>query len=493
MPKSVSSTTATAPKSKPSFFKGHSGRTAVLAVIVLLVLAGGSVYVVRARQAAAANAEPALQTATVRQGNLVISASGSGTLVASDERDLAFSTSGQVTGVFVKPGDHVEVGTLLAQIDSQQAQTNYTQAKHTYQELTSAAGIASAQEQMAQAQSDLMSAKYKLEYLISPEVLYWETEIANGQETLKQATASAELSPSEQGAQQALTKAKEFLSFAQDKLKDAWELYYDEYVPETFRLAEDKKGNDYYIVPTDLEIQLARAAIDEAQSALDDSQEYYAVLTGAPMPEDASSEALVQLQQAELNLQNAQEALDGTKIIAPISGTILSVDTGVGNTVDTSTVITMADLSQLELDFYLDETDWDLVSFGNQAQVSFDALPDKTFTGQVTEVDVELYQSNNTSAVKGIVQLDSTADPFDLPIGTSATIEIIHAQVDNAVLVPIEALHETVPGKYVVYLDENGTLTQQDVELGLQDQFYAEVKSGLRAGDVISTSPVNTD
>ena len=141
----------------------------------------------------------------------------------------------------------------------------------------------------------------------------------------------------------------------------------------------------------------------------------------------------------------------------------------------------------------MDESDWDLVAVGNQAEVSFDALPDQTFTGQVTQVDTELYQSNNTSVVKGIAQLDSTSGQFELPIGASASIEIIHARADNVVLVPIEALHETAPGKYVVFLDENGTLTQRDVEIGLQDEIYAEVKSGLQVGDVVSTDPVSTD
>ena len=460
-------------------------------IIVFLVIASGSVYFVEARQDATANGEPEFQTATVRQGSLVISASGSGTLVPSDERELAFSTSGEVTDVFVKPGNYVEAGTILAQIDAQQAQIDYAQAKHSYQELTSTAAIATAQEQVAQAQTDLMSAKYQLEYLISPDVMYWETEIAKGVETLQQARGVAESSPSDQDAQQALKKAEDFLDFAFDKLDDAWEIYADEYVPETFRLVEDKNGNDSYLAPTDLEIQLARTKIDEIQKKLEDSQLYYEVLTGAPIPEDASSDALIQMEQAELELQDAQATLEGTKIIAPINGTILSVDATVGNTVDTSTVITMADLSQLKLDFYMDETDWDLVAVGNQAEISFDALPDLTFTGQVTHVDMELYQSNNVSAVTGTVQLEGMADQFKLPVGTSATIEIIHEQVDNAVLVPIEALHETAPGRYIVYLVENGTLTQRDVEIGLQDQIYAEVKSGLNAGDVVSTDPTN--
>jgi len=498
----MSATASSGPKQRLPFLKKNPRRSILLALIVFVLGTGGLTYFIQARRAAAAVAESAPQTATVRQGNLVISASGTGTLTVSNEVDLSFATNGQVTGIFVKPGDFVEVGTLLAQLDDQGAQTDYAQAKHTYQELTSAAAIASAQAQVAQAQSDLLNTKYDLEYLIGPEVFYWETEIAKGEQMLEDAKKQSEASPNSQEAQQALQRAKDYLGFAQDKLKDAWELYYDEYVPDTFRLLEDGNDKDIYDIPTNLQIQVARTAIEEAQKKVNDSQEYYDVLTGTPMPEDASNDALVQLQKAERDLEDAQTALDGTKIVAPIAGTVLSVNATIGNTIRiedtdtesaTGTVVVMADLSQLELDLYLDESDWDLVAVGNQAEVTFDNLPDQTFTGQVTQVDTELYQSDNSSAVKGIVRLNTSLDGIDLPIGAGASVDIINAQVENAVLVPIEALFETSPGKYTVFLDENGTFTPQTVEIGLQDQLYAEVKSGLKAGDVVSTSPANTD
>jgi multidrug efflux pump subunit AcrA (membrane-fusion protein) len=494
MEKSTSPTTTTSSKSKLSFIKKHPGRVILVVLLILLVGAGsGLVYSNRARQAAAIATQSAPQTATVRQGTIILSAGGSGTLAVSNEIDLAFATSGQVTGVFVKPGDHVEVGTLLAQINDQESQTSYSQAKQAYQELTSAAAIATAQQQLAQAQTNLMSAKYDLEYLISPEVYYWETEIANGEQTLKEAETSANASPSDKNAQKALQKAKDFLGFAQDKLKDAWKLYYKEYVPETFRLVEDRNDKDIYAVPSDLEIQVARTAIDEAQKKVNDSQDYYNALTGGPLPKDASSDALTQLQQAELDYKNAQTVLDGTKIIAPITGTILSVATSAGNTADTGTFITMADTSQLELDIYLDPTDWNLATVGDKAEVTFDGIRNKTYTGKISELDAELYQSNNTSTIKGIVQLDTTLDKLGLPIGASASVNIIHAQADNVLIVPVSALHETAPGKYEVFLFENGTLTRRVVEVGLQDQAFAEVKSGLKVGDVVSTSPVTTD
>jgi RND family efflux transporter MFP subunit len=486
MEKSISTSTAST-KGKLFSLNGHPRRMILLVVFFLLVIAGGAVYFVQARQAAAASAEPAYQTAAVRQGDLIISASGTGTLVASDERELAFSVSGQVTGVFVQPGDYVEAGMLLAQIDSQQAQTDYSQAKHAYQELTSAAGIASAQEAVAQAQADLMSAKYELEYLISPDVMYWEVEIKKAEETLQQAKAVADASPSDQDTQQALKKAKEYLNFAQGKLDEAWNLYYDEYVPETFRLAEYANGNDYYIIPSDLEIKVARTAIEKAQSALNDSQEYYAVLTGSPMPEDASSEALIQLQQAERDLQTAQANLDGTKIYAPISGTVMEVNATVGDTIDTSTAVVVADLTQLDVEIYLDESDWDKVAVGKAAEVTFSSLPDQIFTGSVTEVDNELYVSFNTSTVRGLVSFDSWSDEIDLPVGASASVEVISARAENAVLVPLEALFETSSGQYAVYVLENNEPTERVIEIGLQDQIYAEVRSGLEPGETVIT------
>lgn len=489
----MSTTVSANPNRKVSSIKKQPRRVFLLAFLILLMGAAGLVYFIQTRRVAATAATTAPQTATIRRGNLLISVSGTGTLAAADEIDLGFTSSGQVTKVFVKPGDTVEAGALLAQVDDTQAQINYTQAKQKYQELISEGAIAAAQEQVAQAQVNLMSAKYDLEYLISPDVMYWETEIAKGEQEFDAAKTRVEASPSDEDAKQALKKANDYLVFADGKLNEAWDLYYKEYVPETFRLVEDRNDKDIYAVPTELEVQIARTAIAEAQKKLDESQELYNVLTGSPMPQVTSNDSLIAIQDAERSLQDAQKTLDGTSIVAPIAGTILSVDASVGSTTDTSTVVTMADLSQLELDFYLDETDWGSAAVGDQVEVTFDGLPDQTFTGQVTELDSELYQSENTSSVKGIAQLSDSLKGINLPIGSSASIDIIHARADNAVLVPVEALHEAAPGKYTVYLEENGTFTPHTVEIGLQDQIYAEVKSGLQAGDVVSTQPATTN
>lgn len=478
---------------KPSFPGIRRNLFPWIALVILLVGTGSFIYYKLVYQPSqSASQALAMQTATVRQGDLVVSASGTGTLTA-EEMELGFTSGGEVTKLLVKAGDQVDAGELLAEVDSRDAQVNYAEARRNYQGLTSAAAIASAQESVAQAQADLDRAIYHLEYLIGPEVLYWEMEIEEGEQALKKAKVGAEESPSDEDAQQALDKAEAFLDFARDKLKEAWELYYEEYVPDTFMIVKEIGEKDIYAVPTDLEIRQARIAIDEARNQLEESKDLYNVLTGGPMPEDAGSDALIELQQAERDLQDAQAVMDGAKIFAPISGTIMEVSTSVGDTVGTDMVIVLADLSQPYLEIYLDETDWGKIAVGDEAEITFDNLPDQIFTGRVTLVDSELYTSFNSTAVRGEVSLDSTFAGINLPVGASAAVEVISQRVEDAVLVPIEALHETSPGEYGVFVVEEDGPSLRVIEVGLQDELYAEVKLGLEAGEIVTTGTMETE
>ncbi len=485
-------------------------------VLALSLGLGGAAYLFQGRRAAAtATEEPVLKTATVRRGDLVVSASGSAVLAPAEKFELGFESGSLVTGVFVAPGDQVKAGDLLAQVDDREARNNYEQAKREYEALTSTAAIASALEQVAQAQTDLDSARYDLEYLISPQVFYWEMQVEEAKQARKQAKAALEANPTSQEAQSALEKAKAYLDFAEDKLAEAWNLYYEEYVPATFHIVKEIGEKDIYDAPTDLQITLARTAIAEAEKRLTESKIFYEALTSGVIPDNATSDALLRLRQAKSALEEAQATLDGTKIYAPISGTILSVNISIGNTIgkgDVSTTetdadsgeetitetametaIVMADLSNLSVDVYLDESDWELVAVGEHAEIAFDALPDRIITGTVVHVDDELYQSNDVSVIHARVQIDSGVGELDLPIGASGTVEVIHAQVEDAVLIPVEALREVSPGHYAVFVVEGERLRLRSIEVGLQGQLYVEVKSGLQTGEIVSTGLATTN
>jgi len=322
-------------------------------------------------------------------------------------------------------------------------------------------------------------------------VLRWEEESARLEQELASAKQEAGAPPSTEADQ----KVKDFetqLAQAQEKLKGSQEYYEASYLPANFTVRDRQTNKKYVARPSNVTIAEARAELSLDRATLDEAQTYLAALKGEAVPDDATGSNLIALKGAQLSVQSAEDELNATKLIAPISGTIMSLDLVVGDSAGTSEVVTIADLSQKYLEVYLDETDWSNIAVGYDAEVTFDALPDQKFTGKVTQVDPGLYSSGNTSVIHGLVLLDSTDTELNLPIGSSAAVDIISGRAMNAVLVSVDALRETTPGHYAVFVMENGTPKLRVIEVGIQDLFNAEVKSGLEPGEVVSTGLVET-
>jgi RND family efflux transporter MFP subunit len=385
----------------------------------------------------------------------------------------------------------VEAGRLLAELDNSTQKIQVDQAKRELAELTSPYAIASAEQALAQAKLEVDSAYSTLAYLISPAVLRSEEEVASAEAELATARQQAEANPSTE-ADQKVKELEAQLELSREKLKGNQVYYEAIYLPDNFTLKDRETGKKYISRPSDASIAQARAAYDLAKATVAEAENYLAALKGEEVPEDATGASLTELENARLNLQSAEETLDGTRLIAPISGTIMSLDIVIGDTAGTSSVVTVADLSQKYLEIYLDETDWGNVAAGYEAEVTFDALPDQVFNGKVTQVDPGLYTSGNTSVVRGLVLLDETESGFNLPVGSAAAVDIIAGRAENAVLAPVDALRETSPGSYAVFVIENGKPKLRVVEVGIQDLLYAEVKSGLEEGEIVSTGLVET-
>jgi len=232
-------------------------------------------------------------------------------------------------------------------------------------------------------------------------------------------------------------------------------------------------------------------ALEVAEANLDKARREYEKYKDGPAPDEITlAEAELANAQAKLALaQDTQAVLDLT---TPVSGTILEVSANVGEVIGTEPIITIADLEQPTLEVYLDETDLDKVSIGYEADVVFDALPDNTYSGEVISISPGLQEVSGVQAVKALVQLNSEGlDPsFYFPVGLNATVDIIAGRVEDAVLVPIEALRELDPGEYAVFVVENEEPKLRIVKVGLMDVTSAEIISGLEAGEVISTGIV---
>lgn len=462
--------------------------------LVVLAIAGGAVYYEAVYRPAHSTQTAVVQTTIARRGEIILSASGSGTLKAANQIDLGFKTSGKLTTLSVKVGDQVSAGQLLAELDNSAQEIELTKAKQTLSGLTSLSAVATAQQSEAQAALDLQSAESHLEYLISPPVYYWENQVALDQKALADAQKAANAAPSDAELQQKLKKAQDLLGFAKDRLAGAQYSYTKTYVPNNFTVHQfNHQTNEYETfisAPSDAEILKARASVTIAQGALQDAQNLYTALTGGDLPADASGSGLQTLLQARLDLQTAQDNLDATQLHAPFAGTVVAVDANVGDSVGTTAVMTIADLSKLYVQTFMDEADYAMFKVGNQASIVFDALPDQTFTGRVVQVNPALDTSSGSSVVSGLVEMDPTS--ADLLIGMGGSVEVIAGQALNAVVIPLTALHEYSPGKFAVFVMRNGNLTVEYVEVGLRDQVNAEIKSGLQPGDVVSTGLAGT-
>jgi multidrug efflux pump subunit AcrA (membrane-fusion protein) len=477
-------------------------RWLLVGVVVLAIAGGATFYYVQSTRASAVIEETPVQTATAIRGSIVLYANGTGTLAPANSASFGFGTSGQITELTVKVGDAVEAGQVIGQIDNADAVAAYKQAQRTVDDLTTPGAIATAKQSVADAEVAIYNAKQDLEYLISSDVYYWEGQLTASEEALKTAQTEAGANPTAEG-QQKIDAANTALTRAQNNFEAAQWKYVNEYVPATFTytitdsedIDNDGDENETYtevVAPSDAEIAAARATYELAIEDHKEALAYLVMLIGAALPEDVPGSSLTDLVEAQTALQTAEENLKATQLISPISGTVTDVSASVGDYVNESSIVTVADLSQpYTIDTYFDAEDWSAVQVGYPAEIVFDILPDDTFTGEVTMVYPELDTSSNSSLVHAIIKLKDVVDAT-LPSGTSAAVDVISGEAQDAVLVPVEALHKIDDGRYTLFVMENGSPRLRVVEVGLQDITYAEIKSGLEAGETITTGIVET-
>lgn len=234
--------------------------------------------------------------------------------------------------------------------------------------------------------------------------------------------------------------------------------------------------------------------------------------------------------QATASLNEAQEALRKTTIVAPMTGRVtrLNIEEGETAVVGTmnnpgSLLLTVADLGEMEAAVKVDETDVPHISHGDSASVKIDAFPDQTFTGRVTQIANSAIQGQGTAAAgqqnqsvdfEVVITLDNP--PAELRPDLSATAEIITETRDNALSVPIIAVTVRDPdGKKFqaaeaeqgapagpaagpaareaevegVFVLSDGTAAWVPVTLGIAGDQYFEVVEGLKGGEVVIAGP----
>jgi HlyD family secretion protein len=217
---------------------------------------------------------------------------------------------------------------------------------------------------------------------------------------------------------------------------------------------------------------------------------------------------LYQIDQAQASLESTLDTLSKTIYNSPIDGIITSlrVEEGeiamIGTMNNPGTILmTIADLSVMEVEVEVDETDVIGVKIGHRAEVRVDALPDQTIEGKVTEIGSSALQQTTASQeskdFKVIITLENP--PESLKPGLSASADIITAEKQDVLAVPISALvlrekekeensknDEQEEGVYVV---ENSRVKFFPVEKGIMGEMMIEIISGLEEEQEIVVGP----
>jgi HlyD family secretion protein len=297
-----------------------------------------------------------------------------------------------------------------------------------------------------------------------------------------------------------LTSARVTLEQALDALADAQEDY-----DATWDPARDWELNvEWKKDALEAEREATEAALQGAQYELEVAQAGYnlevagisqASVQSAWVQVLNSEVALetepLQLEQLELSLSQAQLALDSarravedTELIAPMNGTVTTMEPQVGEMASAGApVVVLSDLATFVVEVNLDETDVAQVTVGQEALVSVDAFPEAELSGEVT------YVAPVAQVESGVVLYAVTVhlSPTDIPVraGMTTDVEIVSASRDNALIVPLRAVHTEGDQIYVYRLVGDQTEEVQ-VALGMVTETEVEITGGLAEGDVVS-------
>ena len=268
------------------------------------------------------------------------------------------------------------------------------------------------------------------------------------------------------------------------------------------QLGKDQADLDYKKITHDRDLELYKAdavskdTVDSANSAWQ--------MAVAQVKLDHAN-----IQQQTANVAAAEVNLNYTNIVSPVDGTVVSRNVDVGQTVaasfQTPTLFLIAqDLTKMQVDSNVSESDIGYVRAGQKATFRVDAFPDRDFVGAVAQVRQAPITVQNVVTYDVVVSVENPE--LLLKPGMTANVTVVTASRDKAVRVPIDALRFAPPGQPPadsaaldgtpgrqtrVWVFENRKVSPVTITTGLSDGTWVEVAEGdVQPGERVVTDEV---
>jgi membrane fusion protein (multidrug efflux system) len=189
----------------------------------------------------------------------------------------------------------------------------------------------------------------------------------------------------------------------------------------------------------------------------------------------------LQVNQAEVELIKAQ--IDKTEIRAPFSGIVGLKNVSEGSFVNNSTIIaSLQNINPIKIDFSIPERHSSMVEVGDEINFTISGN-NKKYIGKVYAIEPKIDPVTRTLQIRALC---SNTGREILP-GSFASVELVLKKIENAILVPSEALIPDIQGQKV-FVYRNGIATPQQVETGIRTDKNVQLTSGVSEGDTIITS-----
>ncbi len=389
-------------------------------------------------------------TAKAEIGDIENNVMASGKVKALNTVDVGAQVSGEVTRLFVDVGDEVKKGDLIAQID----------------QVTQKNNLSNEQASLEQSEAAIQSA---------------EAELLSRQASLKSAYADLNSRQSEYKQAQA-----DFARLQNLVAIDA--ISQQEYDTQATSVATASAAVDN-----------ARAAIDTAKAAI--------ITTQANINSQRAA-----LRKAQTNVSTAEEDLSYTTIRAPMAGTVVSVTTEQGTTVNANqtapTIVTLADLSTVRINAQISEADVINVQAGMPVYFNIIGNPDQKYDATLKAIEPAPENISDTSSTDsaiyyiGYIEVPNNERRFRIDM--TAQVYIVVNEAQNALLIPSAALQtvrnpdnanssntdsdSNATKASVRVLKANGEVVEQNVTVGINNRVNAQILAGLNEGDEVILS-----
>lgn len=472
---------------------------------------------------------------TVNRGDITVSITGSASLAAKDQRTIASSVSGDVLTDTFEENDLVEKDDVLYTVDSsdaasniesrelslQQAQTSYKDAQNAVSHLTVTAGVSGLVTAVYTSNGNMVSSDFIVADVVDNSKLLvtvpFSTEDAANISIGQLADVTMETTGTVISGVVSRVSSGTYASSLGALVTDVQITFTNPGALTEGQSATASIGGTYFCSDAGMTEYIStgyirtKGAGEVTGLGLKVGDYVSAGSTIAWLDNDSVYTSLenarISLRNAEISLESAQKTLEDYEITASISGTVVTKNVSAGDLLDInnmSKLAVIADMSELVFTLAVDELEISSVKLGQRVTIVADAYEDQTYEGVVDNIATIGTTSSGVTNydVKVVI-----SDYGDLLPGMNVDATIIIEEATDVLMVPVDAVASgnLVLVKTVGVQSAGDAITgpmgetapdgyaYTEVTLGVSDDDFVEIKSGLSEGDVIGYIPVIND